>query len=80
MFADTKGVIRCHKSKNDRRQHNGQKKRNKETNKGSQNATQKTKDWATQIRILTVFKGPDILYSTMKSREEMRYRVEKFIT
>jgi hypothetical protein len=49
MFAYTKGVIRSHKSKNDRQQHNCQKKRNKETNKGSQNATQKTKDWATQI-------------------------------
>ena len=71
--------MRIRKSKKNRK-HNGQKKRNKETNKGSQNATQKTKDWATQIRILTVFKGPDILYSTMKSREEILDRVEKFIT
>ena len=44
MFADTKEVIRSHKSKNDRREYNGQKKGDSKTNKVSQNTTQKTKD------------------------------------
>ena len=41
-FEDTKGVIRIHKSKNDR-QYNGQKKKYKSTN-DLQNITHKTKD------------------------------------
>ena len=43
MFEDTKGVIRNRKSR-----HNGQKEKNKRTNKDLQNITQKTKDQATQ--------------------------------
>ena len=44
MFEDTKGVIRNRKSR-----HNGQKEKNKRTNKDLQNITQKTKDQATQM-------------------------------
>ena len=40
---DTRGVIRSHKSVTDRHC-NGQQKRNKSTNNGSRNTTQKTKD------------------------------------
>jgi hypothetical protein len=47
MFKHTKWVIRSHKSKKDR-QFNGQKKKNKSVNNDLQNATQKTKDWATR--------------------------------
>ena len=43
---DTKGVIGSRKSKKCR-QHNGQKKKDKRTNNGLQNTTQKTKDRAT---------------------------------
>ena len=38
---DTKGVIRIHKSKKDRK-HNGQKKKDKWTNNDLQNITHKT--------------------------------------
>jgi hypothetical protein len=42
-FEDTKGVIIICKSTKDR-QHNGQQKKTKRTNKDLQNTTQKTKD------------------------------------
>ena len=44
--ADTKGIIRMRKSRNNR-QHNGQKKKYKRTNNDQQNTTQKTKDRVT---------------------------------
>jgi len=42
MFEDTKGVIRSRKSKD--RHHNGQNKKDKETNNELQNITHKSKD------------------------------------
>ena len=48
-FEDTKGVIRIHKSKNDR-QHNYQKKRDKQR---STKHTHKTKERATQTSLKT---------------------------
>jgi len=50
-FEDNKGVIRIHKSKNDR-QHNDQKKNNKRTNNDPQNITHKTKRSPFILRIL----------------------------
>ena len=47
-FADTKDVIKIHKSKM-YRQHNDLKKKNKRTNNDLQSTTQKTKDRATRI-------------------------------
>ena len=44
-FEDTKGVIKCCRSKY--RQYNGQRGKGKKT--GWQNTTQETKDWGTQI-------------------------------
>jgi len=43
MFEDTKGLIRSHKSKEDR-QHKGQKKKDKRTNNDLNTNTQKIKD------------------------------------
>ena len=43
MFEDVKGIIGSRKSKKDR-QHNAQKKKDKNTNIDLQNFTQKTKD------------------------------------
>ena len=37
QFEDTNGIIRIRKSKKDREQHNGQKKKNKRTNNDLQN-------------------------------------------
>ena len=48
-FKDTKGVIRSRKSKD--RQHNGQKKRDKEINNDLQNTIQKTKDRAVRTSL-----------------------------
>jgi hypothetical protein len=48
-FKDTKGVIRIHKSKNDR-QHNDQKKKDKQR---STKHTHKTKERATQTSLKT---------------------------
>jgi hypothetical protein len=47
QFEDTKGVIRRHKSKQDR-QYNGQIKKNKKTNDDLQNTMQKITGWATR--------------------------------
>ena len=47
---DTKGVIGSRKSKKCR-QHNGQKKKDKRTNNGLQNTTQKTKYRATRTTL-----------------------------
>jgi 4-diphosphocytidyl-2C-methyl-D-erythritol kinase len=49
---DTKGVIRIHKSKKDRK-HNGQKKKDKSTNNDLQNITHKTKDRVTRTLLKT---------------------------
>ena len=46
-FEDTKGVIRIRQSKKVR-QHNGQKKKDKMTNKNPQSTAQKTKERATR--------------------------------
>ena len=43
-FEDTKGVIRSHKSKEDK-QYNGQRKRDKRTNNYLQNTTQKANEY-----------------------------------
>ena len=51
-FGDIKGVIRIRKSKHVR-QHNGQKKKDKRTNRDLQNITYKTKDRVTRTSLKT---------------------------
>ena len=49
---DTKGVIRIHKSKNDKQQ-NGQKKKVQKDKQQSTKHTYKTKDWVTETSLNT---------------------------
>jgi hypothetical protein len=49
---DTKGVIRCHKSKK-KRQYSRQKRNDNRINNGRQNTPQKTKDRATRTSLKT---------------------------